>query len=139
MTVFVGLLGVQTAINSAADSTANKAAKFFVGAFVPVVGSSIGDALSSVQGCMSILKSSVGIYAVISVAVMLIPVVLEILLYKLCIFGCGAVADLFELKNISNLLKAVGSALSLILAVIICCLVLFIVSLAIMTAARTGI
>ncbi len=138
MTLFVGLLGVQTAIHSAADSAANKAAKFFVGTFVPVVGSSIGDALGSVQSCMGILKSSVGIYAVLSVFIMLLPVILEILLYKLCVFGCASVAELFDLKNITNLLKAIGSALSLILAVMICCLILFIVSLAIMIVTRTG-
>jgi stage III sporulation protein AE len=48
MTVFTGLLTLQSIVGTSADSTGNKAAKFVISNFVPVVGNALGDAFNTV-------------------------------------------------------------------------------------------
>lgn len=73
MTVFVGLLSLKGSLAGAADSVTLRTAKFAAGAVFPVVGGAVSDALSSVQGSMSLLRSSVGGFASIAIMAMLLP------------------------------------------------------------------
>ena len=135
MTVFVGVLTLQSTIGAAGDSVGIRTAKFFAGSFVPVVGSALGDALGSVQSCLGLLQSSVGVYAVIALAVLFLPVLLEILLWMLALHLCCAAGELFALDQVTAMLRSIASALSIMLAVVLSCGCLFIISTAIVVKA----
>lgn len=135
MTLFVGLLGVQTAINSASDGVAIKTSKFLVGSFVPVVGSSLGDALTTVQSCLSLLKSSVAVYAVVAIAAVFLPVLLELLLWRAALLATSAVADIFSMEKISGLLRSTDSVLAILIGIVLCIALLFLVSVTVVVLA----
>ncbi|MBQ2676607.1 MAG: stage III sporulation protein AE [Clostridia bacterium] len=135
MTVFMAILSIQTAIGSASDSVVNKTAKFFVGSFVPVIGASISEALSSVQSCVSLLKSSVGIYAIIVLLIILVPIIVEIVLWRFALMFCSSAAEMFSLNEIKAVTDSVQGALGILLSVTACVAVMFVFSITIISVA----
>ena len=135
-TLFVGILGIQTAVNSSADTLAMKSAKFIIGTSVPIAGPALSEAASTISASLSLLKSSIGIYGVVAVAVIFIPVIAELIIWRAVMLACSSVSSLFSLPKISALLKAVDSMLSLLLGITLLVGSMFIISL---TVTVTGV
>lgn len=137
-TVFVGILGIQTAVNSAADTVTMKTARFLLGTSVPVAGTALAEAVSTLTASLSLLRSSVGIYGVAAVAVILLPVLAELTVWRGVLTACAAAADLFSLPRLSGVLRAVDAMLSLLLGILLMTGAVFIVSLTVVvTFGRT--
>ncbi|MGN0173244.1 MAG: hypothetical protein ACI39F_02285 [Acutalibacteraceae bacterium] len=135
MTVFLAVLSMQSFVTNTADNAASKTAKFLISSFIPIVGSSVSEALSSLKGCISILKSSAGIYAVIAILIMLLPLILKIVVFKLLLVFCSDISEVFFVGSIKNITDALNSALSIVLSVAICVLIMFIFSVTILSIA----
>lgn len=138
VTVFVGLLGVQSFVAAGADTVAMKAGKFLVGSFVPVVGKALSDALTTAQSCIKLLKTTVGAYAVLVAALTFLPSLLQTLLWYFAVTLGSAVSDVLGVTQMGRVLKACGTALSLLIAILIFVALLFIVSITIMLVVGTG-
>ena len=138
MTVFTGLLTLQTAVSSAADSAGAKTVKFVVSAFVPVVGSALGDAMASVQGCVRLLKSGVGAFGLLAAAAIFLPAIVECLLWMLTLTACSAVGGIFDLKEINSLLKASSGVVGIMLSILLSCLTILVVSSVLMLVIGGG-
>lgn len=134
-TVFLGVLTAQSAVNAAADTLSVKTAKFILGTCVPVAGTALSGAVSTVSSSLSLLKSSVGIYGVAAVAVMLIPIFAELLLWRLVLAASGAVCSLFSIEETSKLFKAVDGMLSFLFGVLALVAATFIISLSVCVSA----
>ncbi len=129
-TVFLGVLSIQTVINATNDTLTTKTAKFMVSSFVPVAGSPLSEALSTVIGSVGLVKNTVGIYAVIAVIVIFLPVILELVLWRVVIMLSGAVAGMLSLPKIPQILKSIDAFFSLLIGIILFVCALFIISLA---------
>ncbi len=138
ITIFVGLLGVQTIVSTGADSVAIKAGKFLVGSFVPIVGGALSDAVASVGGCISLLKSVVGGFGIIAAVIIFLPVLIDAAIWYLTLNIAAAVSDIFDLKPVSEVLKSSATAVSLLLAVILCFALLLIVATTITLVISSG-
>ena len=134
-TIFIGILSIQTAVNSAADTLTLKTTKFIVGTSVPVAGAALSEATSTIFASISLLKSSVGIYGIIAIFVILIPIVIELIMWRLILLLDAAIADIFSLSKISGLLRAVDTMLSILLGILLFIGALFIISLTILVTA----
>ena len=132
MTLFTAIMSIQGAVSAPADTVTSRTAKFLTSSFVPVVGPYLSDAWGTVSSSLSLLKSSVGMYAVIAMALVLLPHIIGLLLWKLSVEFAATTADMFALDRISALLRAVGSGISLLCAVMISVAALFIVGTGIM-------
>ncbi|MEG1870325.1 MAG: hypothetical protein RR205_05695, partial [Oscillospiraceae bacterium] len=64
-TIFVGLFSIQTLVGTGSDALATKAGRFIIGSFIPVVGGALSDAFSAAQGCLLLMKSTLGAFAVV--------------------------------------------------------------------------
>ncbi len=127
-TVFSAVLGMQSFLTSAADAASVKTAKFMVSSFVPVVGGALGDAVTTVQGCVKLLKSGVGAFALLAGAVIFLPVLLRCLLWILTCQICAGMGELFSLTELASVLRAAGKTMGILISVILCCLVVLTVS-----------
>lgn len=128
MTIFVGVLTIQNVISTAADSAGNKAAKFIISGFVPIVGGALGDAFSTVQACVKTLKNGVGAFFLIGCGFIFLPIIIDCLSFMLSVNVCLAVGEIFDLSAIVSLLKGIAKVLSTMLAFTLCCLFTLIVS-----------
>lgn len=124
MTVFMSVLSAQTLVASAADNTAIKTAKFMVSQGVPIVGGTIADAVNTFGSSLTMLKSSVGTYGIIAVAVMILPTLVSLLCYRAALACSEYAAEMFGLKELTALLKSCGAAMTIIIAVTVSFLLL---------------
>ena len=138
-TVFVGILSIQTAVNSSADNLSMRTAKFIIGSSVPVAGGILSEALGTLTSSLSLLKSSVGIYGVIICCLFFLPIVLELLLWRLTLFATTFISDIFSLPKLSNLLKSTDTVLSVLIGVILISCAMFVISLTIVIGSGKAI
>jgi len=137
-TVFVILLSVQSIVSSAADTLTLKTAKFLSGSFIPFVGGAIAEAISTLSGCMQVLKVTVGVYGIIVIALIFLPLIAELLLWQLAMSLSQAVSELFDISALTSLLKCAQGALKVMLAITLICAALFIISTTIMITVGMG-
>ncbi len=134
-TVFLGILSIQTVVNSAADTLTTRTAKFIIGTSVPVAGAALSEAVSTVSASMSLLRSSVGIYAVVALVVIFLPIIIEILIWRLGLMLLSGTAEMFSLIKIKGVLRSVDTVLSILLGVLLLVGAMFIISLTVVVTA----
>ncbi|MGN0641681.1 MAG: hypothetical protein ACI4JJ_00920 [Huintestinicola sp.] len=138
MTVFTGLLSVQSIVGVSADTVGVKAAKFVVSNMIPVVGNAVADAYSTMRSGLGLLKGAAGAFGVIAIAAAVLPPIIETALLQLAVSAGEAAADMFGAKELKVLFKNTASVLSLIIALLSCFAVMFIVATIILMAAGLG-
>lgn len=130
-TAFAGLLSLQTTLNTAADTVGVKTAKFFVASFVPVAGPALSEALTTVTASVQLLKSSVGLYAVVAIVLILLPLIIELFLWRVVIMLANGVSNMLSLK-VTGVLKAVDSLISVLMGMILFVGSLFTISISVL-------
>ena len=75
---FSAVLGLKSLLAGSADTLASKGIKLALNSAVPIVGGALSDAYSSIIGSVSLLKSTVGVFGVIAVVMIDLPVVLQL-------------------------------------------------------------
>lgn len=133
LTVFLGILSIQTAVNADADNAGLKAFKFVLGSLVPVAGSALNESMTTLTSSLKLLKSSVGMYGVLAVGLTALPVVIELLLWRLSLFLVSAVSELFGVQEGIKLFKCADCVLSTLVGILLFTASLFIISLAVVT------
>lgn len=137
-TLFIGILGIQTAVNSAADSITLRTAKFILGTSVPVVGGALSEAVSTISASMELLRTSIGVYGVTALLFMLLPMVIELVLWRIVLMLNISLGELFSLNKITGMLKALDSMLGLLIGVILMVGGMFIISLTVVVTIGKG-
>ncbi len=125
---FTGLLAVQNLVSVSADNVGANALKFTIDTCVPIVGSAISDAFTTVKGCINLLKSGVGAFGIIAGALIFLPVIVQCTIWILFLNVSLGVSDIFALKKISVLLKSTNNVISIVFALLLSVLIILIVS-----------
>lgn len=128
MTIFVGMLTIQSIVGTSADSVAIKAGKFVVSSLVPVVGKSISDAYTTIKGSLGLLRSGVGSFGIIALVLTVLPAILTLASVQLAVAVGNIVSDIFGVKQIHNLLKNVSSVLSIAMSLLLVFSLMLIIS-----------
>ncbi len=128
MTVFTGMLSMQSSIGTAADGAAAKAAKLAVSNFVPVVGGALSDTYTAVRSGLSLLKKFAGIYGIIAVSAIILPPVIESAALYIAANLASAASDAMGLKNLSALFKNTGVCIGMSLGILLAFGALLIIS-----------
>lgn len=132
MTVFVGVLGLQSFVANSADTVALKTARFTISNAVPFVGGAISDALGTMQGSIGIIKNSFGTFGIIAGAMTVLPTIITAACYKLALLVAGAISDMFGLSRLSEIIRSGENVLSIILAMLVCFMLIVTVSVSLM-------
>lgn len=133
--VFVSVLSVKTAVAGRADALGLRSVRFAINSVVPVIGSSISEGLLSIQAYSSLIKSSVGIVGIIAVALVYLPAIIEVVLWRISLGICSIVSDVFGDKSVSAVLGAFTNTLLLVNVILILSMVTTVISFGILIAA----
>lgn len=133
--VFVSVLSVKTAVAGRADMLGLRSIRFAINSVVPVIGSSISEGLLSIQAYSSLIKSSVGIVGVVAVALVFLPSIIEVVMWRISLTLCVIVSDVFGDKSVSAVLNAFLNTLLLINVILILSMVTTVISFGILIAA----
>lgn len=132
MTIFLGLLSLQSIVGASADTLGAKAAKFMVSNFVPVIGGAVADTYATVKNSLGLLRGGVGFFGIAVIFIMLIPPIAEVLAMKLMFMAAEVAAELFGVKQMKVLIKNTNWILSTIFSILVSFSVMLIISTAIL-------
>lgn len=132
MTVFIGLLSLQSIVGASADTLGVKAAKYMVSNCVPVVGGAIADTYTTVKHSLGILRGGVGFIGIAAIFIMILPPILEIVSMRLIFIAADIVSELFGASQVKILVKNTNWILATIFSILICFSVMLIISTAIL-------
>lgn len=135
-TLYVSFLGIKGALANAADTVASKGIKLVISSAVPIVGGAVSEAYSGIIGSLVLVRSTVGIFGIIVIAVITVPSMLQLLFWIFALKLGAAAGEMFSLGGVSSLLKALSCAITLLNVVILFGAVLFIISLALLLSLK---
>lgn len=132
MTIFIGLLSLQSIVGASADTLGVKAAKFMVSNCIPVVGGAIADTYATVKSSLGLLRGGVGFFGIAVIFIMILPPILEIAAMKLIFTVADVISELFGVPQVKALIKNTNWILSTVFSILICFSVMLIISTAIL-------
>lgn len=138
MVLFTGLLSLQTFVGGAADKLSDRALRFSIAHFVPVVGGSISEAFSTIRGCLHLLRSTVGCFGIAATLIIVLPPLFSCLIWNVMLSVGEMAAELFGLPSFSELLKTAHGIMRCLVGVLCVSGMLLTVSLTVITVAAGG-
>lgn len=132
LTIFIGIVTLQSSVTTAADNVGTKTAKFAVSTFVPFVGKILSDAVDTVLGYSLILKNSLSVVGLIAILLICLAPILKIfaliIIYRLSAAIIQPISDI----RIVNCITEMANSLMFILVTMISVAVMFLISIAIL-------
>lgn len=138
VTLFAGVLSVQTAVNAQVDAAANKAAKLALSTGVPIVGSALGDAAAAIQNSLHMVRSGAGAFGILAALCIFAPAVVECLLWAGVCMAAQSAAEVLEVPQAGDMAGAFGGAVRMVLAVLSSVCVVCLVTAGAIVFVRTG-
>ena len=120
------------------DSVAVKGIRFAISSLVPVLGSSISEAYSSVIGSINLIKGSVAALGIIAVILINIPVLAEILLYHFLLSALSYICDFSGSVTMANTFRSFCCALKILMLLCVFQMFVLIISTGIMLLIKGG-
>ena len=112
--MFTGLLTTQSLLASSSDGFVLKGIKFISGAFIPVVGGTVSEAVSSVISSFIIMKSTLGVFVIIVIILINLPVMIELLVWYFFLSLCSIGSSLFKTESVTDVFETLASTVSLL-------------------------
>ncbi|WP_454053835.1 stage III sporulation protein AE [Clostridium sp. Marseille-Q7071] len=136
MTVFIAIITIRSIAAKSLDLVTMKTAKFAVDSFIPVVGKTLSDAISTVAGYTVLLKNAISsIGLIVIIVIMLLPIIkilIMALIYKLTAALIEPISD----KKVVSVIDSAGNSLIMINSCIISVSIMFFIMITIV--ASTG-
>jgi len=134
ITIFIALLTIRGITSTTIDAVTLKTAKFAIDNFIPIVGKTFSDAITSVAGYSLIIKnaiSSIGLVVIIIILLHpLIKLILITFIYKLSAALIEPISD----SRITKSLEAAGNSMVLITSCVLTVSLMFFILIAIMAS-----
>ena len=138
MTVFSGLLTFKTLITTSADSISTRAVRFTLSSFIPIVGSALSEAYKTIQGSMCLLKTGLGVFVIISVMIVFLPIIIHCLLWIISLNITGGIGNMLGIKGPISIIKSCSTVLTTLLVIILCVMAIYVISTAIILTMGNG-
>jgi stage III sporulation protein AE len=135
---FVSILSIKTSISSRADILGIRSIRFVINSVVPVIGSTISEGLLSIQSYSSLIKSSVGIVGIIAIALVFLPSIIEVMLWRFMLSVCLIISGVFGDNSVTLVLKAFKDTMLLVNVVLVLSMMTSVVSFGILIAAKSA-
>ncbi len=133
--VFTALLSVNTLLGSAKDTLGNRMIKLSISSFVPVVGNAVSEAYLTVRSCLTLVKSTVGVFGIVTAGMLLAPAMIGCITWLISLWITSMAAEVFDQKEIAGFLKTVTGVVKAMLAILSLSAVFMIVTTAVVLLA----
>lgn len=138
-TIFVGLLTTKGLLAQSGDTVGAKGAKFLAGSFIPVIGSTLGDAFTTVSGCLGMVRSTLGVFGVMALFAINLPVTAQAVLWIAAINAAALFSGVIGQTESAKILKGISQAMTLLLVTLFFCVILLIVSTALIICIKADL
>lgn len=138
LTIFVGLLSIQSVVASSGDNVTVKAAKFMIGSLIPGVGGALSDLFMAAQGCIQLAKGTLGAFGVVVTLFTFLPILVKVVLWYLSLNIAALVGNILGTSEAAGLMKSISSTLGILVAVLLYDALLVIISTTIIIVTFKG-
>lgn len=128
LTIFVGLLSMQSLVAGNSDSVSVKAARFMIGSLIPGVGGVLSELFVAAQGCIQVAKGVLGAFGVVVTLLTFLPILIKVGLWYVALSLSSVIGTAMGVGELAALLKNAASTLGLLLAALLCDMLLVTVS-----------
>lgn len=137
-TVFSGIVTLKGVLSEGADNLATRSVRFVVGRSLPVVGGTVSETYSALISSLSLIRSTVGVFGIITVVVIVMPTLIRLIMWSLSIEIALSLFDVYGLEASKGMLTVIKDALVLLIATIIMVTTIFIVSVGVVITMKGG-
>lgn len=132
MSVFIAVIGLNGALSGAADSVADKAAKYGLSSFIPLIGASVSEAYGAIQSSVGVLRSGVGVFVIAAVFVSFAPLLMRTVLWSAVLGISKSIGEMLSVSSSMMIMNALIQFVSALRALLIAVMTVFIISSSIM-------
>lgn len=122
-------LSLQSVLVGRADSLGMKGVKYAVGNMLPVVGGAVAGTLGTVSASVSLLRGICGSSGILLVALLLLPTLVQLLLFRMTLRLASTVAALLGCDGEARLLTEMASLHGYLAAAVSVCSITFVIAL----------
>lgn len=135
-TFFSGIVTLKGVMGAGVDSLTSRGIRFVVGRTVPVVGGAVSDTYSALVSSLSLIKSTVGIFGIVTVVLTVFPSLLELLGWVFALSVVISISEILGSNDCVGMFNIFKDALTLLGATTVFSAVIFIVSVGVVIFVR---
>lgn len=135
-TFFSGIVTLKGVMGAGVDSLTSRGIRFVVGRTVPVVGGAVSDTYSALVSSLSLIKSTVGIFGIVTVVLTVLPSLLELIGWVFVLSIVISVSELLGADASAGMLNIFKDSMTLLGATTVFSAVIFIVSVGVVISVR---
>ncbi len=135
-TFFSGIVTLKGVMGAGVDSLTSRGIRFVVGRTVPVVGGAVSDTYSALVSSLSLIKSTVGIFGIVTVVLTVLPSLLELVGWVFALSVVISLSELLGSDNCIGMFNIFKDALTLLGATMVFSAVIFVVSVGVVIFVR---
>ncbi|MBR4293222.1 MAG: hypothetical protein IKT54_06385 [Clostridia bacterium] len=129
MAILTFVLSAQSSLAQGADSMTVRTVRFVAGSFVPVVGGALSEAVRTVFGSFSYIKTTVGWGGIIAILVIILPVIIKLFIVKIVFSASACLSKLLGCQSESGIIEEMNKNMNMIIAALLSMAIMFIFSL----------
>lgn len=135
-TFFSGIITLKGVMGAGVDSLTSRGIRFVVGRTVPIVGGAVSDTYYALVSSLSLIKSTVGIFGIVTVVLTVFPSLLELVGWIFALSVVILISELLGAKECVGMFEVFKDALTLLSATTVFSAVIFIVSVGVVIFVR---
>ena len=135
VTAFIALLTIRGITSSTLDAVTLKTAKFAIDNFIPIVGKTFSDAITSVAGYSLIIKNAISSIGLLVIVLILLHPIIKLILMTFIYKLSSALVEPISASRITKSLEAAGNSMVLIISCVLTISLIFFILIAIMAQA----
>lgn len=113
-TIYTGVLTTKSILATSSDSVTIRGIKFISGTFIPIIGGNVADALSSVFSSFIMMKNTLGVFIIIVIILINLPIIIEMLLWYFILQLCSIISSLLGTRYITEIFENFSTIISLL-------------------------
>ena len=136
--MFTGYLSLKNILSVSVDRVSVRSIRFLISSLIPVVGSSISEAYSTLIGSINLIKGSVAIVGIIVIIIINAPVIIETLVYYIFFNLLGYTSDILSVSKIGDVFRVFSAGIRILLLLCIFEMFILIISVGIILSVKGG-
>ncbi len=128
MTVFVGVIGLETTVGRSGNSILLRAGRYLVSSFVPLIGMSLSESYQAVSQSLGTLRSAVGALGIVIIVLILAVPIITMCVYRITFIILDWTCSITGSYRLSALMRGIGDVYSLGVTLLIIYALMFLIS-----------
>jgi len=129
LTVFTGVVSVQSLVSPVVDKISLKTLKYATGNFIPIAGGLLSDTVDLLFSCSSVIKNVVGTAGCVAVLVIISIPCIKMLAYMTLFYITAAVTEPISDSRMTKLMDSVSGLCTMLFVITLVISVMFIINI----------